>query len=84
MARTGRNFWLWLVISVFLTSIPATIVLMYDQMRRLSPRRVARGGAAPIRCTHCGGVIEPAEADEPDGVALCPHCHLPIDEATVG
>jgi DNA-directed RNA polymerase subunit RPC12/RpoP len=35
MARTGRSFWLWLVITIFATSIPATAVLFRDRSRAL-------------------------------------------------
>ena len=86
MARTGRNFWFWLVVSVLLTSIPATFVLMRDRIRDVSPARRRRQGsaAAPGRCVHCGRWIGPAGPDDADGLAVCPHCHLPIDEANVG
>jgi len=86
MARTGRNFWLWLAISVFFTSIPGTFVLMQDQIRGMSKapsRRAARRGpdAERIRCDQCGQPLRPADVDHSGGLATCPHCGLPLDEA---
>ena len=85
LARTGRNFWLWLVISVFLTSIPGTFVLMRDQVRgaprRRRPRRAGgRPEGGQVRCGRCGKPMRPADVDRSGGVAVCPHCGLPVDE----
>jgi len=85
MAKSGRSFWLWLVLSVFLTSIPGTFVLMRDQIRSLPPRRRGpRGGegaeARQVRCSRCGGLFRPEDVDRSGGAAVCPHCGLPADE----
>lgn len=85
MARSGRSFWLWLVISVFLTSIPGTFVLMRDQVRGAPRRRRPRPASGPpeggqVRCTRCGKPMRPADVDRSGGVAVCPHCGLPVDE----
>ena len=90
MAKTGRNFWLWLAVSVFLTSIPATLMLIYDQYRRSFPKiapkpdRPRRGrGPSTKPCRHCGHSIAPGEVDRIGGVSECPNCHLPIDRDPV-
>ena len=41
MRRSGRSFWLWLVISIFTTSILATMVLFRDQRRGYCPANLA-------------------------------------------
>jgi hypothetical protein len=85
MAKSGRSFWLWLVLSVFLTSIPGTFILMRDQIRNLPPRRRGpRGGeraeAGQVRCSRCGRLFGPEDVDRSGGAAVCPHCGLPVDE----
>jgi len=88
MARTGRSLWLWLLITVFLTSIPATVVLMREQFRAVGRGR--RGPAdeprheRPFRCRHCRKLVRPADVDHSSGVAACPHCGLALDEAETG
>jgi hypothetical protein len=65
MARTGRSFWKWLVISVLLTSLPASLVLVREQVAAIrAPRRSARAG-------------RPAPPPEP---ADTPPDQAPIDE----
>ncbi|MGB2821263.1 MAG: hypothetical protein WBF17_09805 [Phycisphaerae bacterium] len=85
MARTGRSFWLWLIISVFLTSIPGTFVLMRDQLRGMPQRRrrppasrPPEGG--PLRCSHCGKLTRPDDLDRSGGVTTCPHCGMTVNE----
>ncbi len=85
MAKAGRNFWLWLVISVFLTSIPGTFVLMREQIRSTPQRRRPRRASRPpeggqVRCGRCGKPMRAADVDRSGGVAVCPHCGLPVDE----
>lgn len=41
MRRSGRPFALWLVLSILLTSIPAMLLLMYDQYRGTCPADLA-------------------------------------------
>jgi len=93
MAHTGRSFWKWLSITVFLTSIPATVVLMREQMRHARAARRARprrheGPDEPepdlLRCRHCGKLVRPADLDHTGGLAACPFCRLPVDDAEIG
>jgi len=88
MARTGRSFWKWLLITVFCTSIPATILLLREQARRVrggrSSRRRPRGSAPPLRCPHCGDLIRREDLDSSGGAAACPSCGMVIDDTEVG
>jgi hypothetical protein len=45
MARSGRSFWLWLVITIFATSIPGTIVMFRDRSRALARQIPTPGGS---------------------------------------
>ena len=90
MARSGRSLWKWLLITIFCTSIPATVILMREQIRRAHPGR-RRGDppagppdARPFRCPQCSKLIRPADLDHSGGVAVCPHCGLPVDNTEVG
>jgi len=42
MRQSGRSFVLWLAISIFTTSIPATMVLIRDQRRGYNPAMLAQ------------------------------------------
>ena len=94
MRRSGRSFWLWLVISFFTTSILATMVLFRDQRRGCCPASLAdrdeekpdrSGGAGAgdgdetITCDKCGRKMRPAELRGISGKPKCPHCGRKID-----
>jgi DNA-directed RNA polymerase subunit RPC12/RpoP len=91
MRRSGRSFWLWLVITIFTTSILATIVLFRDQRRgynpasladrdeRQGPDRSAAAGDETITCDKCGRTMRPAELRRISGKPKCPHCGRKID-----
>lgn len=90
MAATGRSLWKWLLITFFCTGVPAAIVLYRDEIARRMPHGPpgeATGEPLDVeltRCPHCGRLVPPGEPDAPAGLAECPHCHLPIDEAKLG
>jgi len=88
MRRAGRNFWLWLAVTICFTGIPAVLVYFHDRMKQLQspPRRRSRPAAsnATSRCRHCGRRYRGDEVDDLDGVATCPNCHLPLDEVGIG
>lgn len=81
MRRAGRRFWLWLIMSVLATPVPATIVSFYDYFRylakRQSPGKTRPGG--PGRCPHCGGLLE-GNTRSVAGRKICNNCNLAVDE----
>ena len=90
MRRSGRSFLLWLVISIFTTSIPATMVLFLDQRRgycpasltdqdEKEPDRSAGTGDEMVTCDKCGRKMRPAELRRISGKPKCPHCGRKID-----
>jgi DNA-directed RNA polymerase subunit RPC12/RpoP len=93
MRRSGRSFWLWLVISIFTTSITATMVLFRDQRRgycpanlaeqtdqdEKEPDRSAGGGDEMIICDKCGRKMRLGELRRISGKPKCPHCGRKID-----
>ena len=93
MRRSGRSFWLWLFISIFTTSILATMVLFRDQRRGYCPANLAeqtdqdenepdRSAGADdemITCDKCGRKMRPGELRRISGKPKCPHCGQKID-----
>lgn len=92
MRRSGRSFWLWLVISIFTTSITATMVLFRDQRRGYCPASLAEQtdqdedepdrsapGDEMIICDKCGRKMRPGELRRISGKPKCPHCGRKID-----
>ncbi len=94
MRRYGRRWWLWFVLSVLLTVIPAVVCSYVEYFRQVRRQREAlhppAGGVG--RCRHCGAVLtgEPgrsAAATVPTGGApgqpKCPRCGMPAEEDNV-
>jgi hypothetical protein len=89
MRRSGRSFWLWLVISIFTTSVVATMVLFRDQRRGYCPANMAdrdeeepdraAAGDKTITCDKCGREMRPDELRRVCGKPKCPHCGRKID-----
>ncbi len=90
MRRSGRSFWLWLIISIFTTSILATMVLFRDQRRGYCPASLTDqdaeepdhsdgAGDETITCDKCGRKIRPRELRRLSGKPKCPHCGRKID-----
>lgn len=92
MRRSGRSFWLWLVISFFTTSVLATMVLFRDQRRGYCPASLvdrdeekpdrpgsARDGDEMITCGKCGRKMRPDELRRISGKPKCPHCGRKIN-----
>jgi predicted RNA-binding Zn-ribbon protein involved in translation (DUF1610 family) len=78
MRRTGRSFWLWLVIGVFLSVVPAAAVstMDYVKARRAHHERAAAG---PARCPHCGEMLTARNVRHVGGNRICAGCGLTID-----
>ncbi len=70
--RYNRRRWVWFVISLFFTAIPATIVFWHDYYRSISGRetlpslnrrlrknRSSQPHAPTDRCPHCGEILTP-------------------------
>ncbi|HET6427862.1 MAG TPA: hypothetical protein VFJ30_05605 [Phycisphaerae bacterium] len=83
MRRRGRRWWLWLLISVAFSVIPAAIVSYVDYFRQL--RRADRTGAAGdrwLQCPHCGAVLRRSDLPGAEaGAGHCPRCNGIIDES---
>ena len=94
MRRSGRSFLLWLVISIFTTSILATMVLFRDQRRGYCPASLAEqtdqdenepdrsaggGDDEMITCDKCGRKMRLGELRRISGKPKCPHCGRKID-----
>ena len=83
MARSGHNQWLWFVLSVLLTSLPAAIVMTHERFSWLwkrnqeeQARRSRRGaGDAPADAENQQDELaaDGADSDVP-GMIRCPHC----------
>lgn len=85
LRRSGRRWWLWFIISVLFSVIPAAVVAYVDYFRQLAryraqKRLVAMG--AP-RCPHCGRPMSPRDLRRAGGQAVCPHCGMTFDDTTV-
>ncbi len=87
MRRSGRSFLLWLVITIFTTSILATMVLFRDQRRGYCPASLAdqdreeekpgRSADAEdktITCDKCDRKMRSSELRRISGKPKCPHC----------
>ena len=85
MARNGHNQWLWFVLSVLLTSLPAAIVMTHErfswlwkrtreeQARRSSPARPgSKADDEETQPPHPTG--QTARGDEVPQLVRCPHC----------
>ena len=73
MARNGHNQWLWFVVSVLLTSLPAAIVMTHERFSWLwkrtqeeQARRARRGGGDEDDADDEGADQEQAEETETD------------------
>ena len=76
MRRYGRRFWVWLVICLLCSIIPAAVVSYIDHFRQM--RREHREIAAPPRrCPHCGALIT-GPGREVGGERICDDCGMVV------
>ena len=79
--RYGRRWWVWFLVSLFLTVLPAAIVTYVDHyrlLRRANDRmaRARRGGL----CPSCGVRLTPRDVRRVDGQNICPNCREPLGD----
>jgi hypothetical protein len=94
MARYGRRGWVWFLITLVLTPVPAAVVSCADWFVSLRRRQVSQragdiedeapagdAGDRPVRrCRHCGAVLAGQVGKRIGGRLLCPNCRLPVEE----
>ncbi|HOD81419.1 MAG: hypothetical protein BWX88_05318 [Planctomycetes bacterium ADurb.Bin126] len=83
MARNGHNQWLWFVLSVLLTSLPAAIVMTHERFSWLWTRtreeqarrsgRIVDPGPAEAESQQDELADDETGSDVP-GMIRCPHC----------
>lgn len=79
MRRYGRRWWVWFVVSVFFTLIPAAIVSCVEYSRELRRHREDQAaGARYLQCPHCRAVLSRRDLRHAGGNALCPNCNMVI------
>jgi len=83
MRRYGRRWWVWFLISVFCSVIPAAIVSYIEYFRRL--RQADREGLARrgrVQCPHCGAILDGSDLPGAEaGAGHCPRCNGIIDHS---
>ncbi len=79
MRRYQRRWWVWFLICLCASPIPAAIVSYVDYFRQLRRSR-AGGGAAGTRCPHCRGRLSAEDARRVGGKRVCPHCNMVLEE----
>lgn len=89
--RTGRNALLWFFITLFLTAIPAAVLLLWHNSAWLRRREASKdqpadqeagaaGGGPMVRCPRCRRLFDASREQGPGPVKTCPRCGLPLDE----
>ncbi len=81
MRRYGRRAWVWFVISLFCTFVPAAIVSYVDYFRLVRKANADRGRARRARqCPHCGAQLTARDLRRAGDSYVCPNCRRPVDE----
>lgn len=82
MRRLGRSPVAWFFVTLFLTAVPASVVMLREYRRRRDAAAAGPGRADPdaVRCPHCGAVIAGPGKETPSGVVICPECRQPLGE----
>ena len=75
MRRYGLRWWVWFVISVFCTVIPAVIVSYREEARLV---RESHDESARARregeCPHCGATLTRRDIRRMEGIQRCARC----------
>ena len=81
MRRYGRRWWVWFLISVCFTVVPATVVSYVEYFRQLRRHRAEQARlSGRVRCPHCRAVLTGDELRQAGGRAVCPRCNMVIDD----
>ena len=83
--RYGRRWWVWFLVSLFFTVLPATIVAYLDyfrQLRRANARAAGARRGGP--CPNCGTRLTPRDVRRVDGRDVCPNCRNPLPDDRPG
>ena len=81
MRRSGRRWWVWFLIAVFASVLPAAVVSYVDYFRGLRERRRRPGRAEPAgRCPHCGAPLTGDQVRHVGASGVCGHCGMVLDE----
>ena len=78
MRRYGRRAWVWFLICLFLSVLPAAVVSYVDYFRQLGRYRAQQGLRRVVRCHHCGAVVRREELRLVGGHDVCPRCGMVI------
>jgi uncharacterized paraquat-inducible protein A len=84
--QLGRSRLRWFLLTLFLTAIPASIVLRRVRDELLAKQAAAGEEEPPavpkgfLRCPHCRRLIQPKELDAAAPVRTCPRCGLRMEE----
>ncbi len=79
MRRSGRRWWVWLLISLVLTVIPAVVMSYVDYFRQ---RRGEREGGIS-ECRHCGELMVPRNLRRVAGQTICAACGMVIEQDVI-
>lgn len=88
MGRYGRRWWLWFILSVLFTPLPAAVVSCVDYVRKLLERQRSLYQVEPPedqlpdavrRCPHCRTVLAGAKPRAVAGKSVCPKCGMALD-----
>ena len=81
MRRYNRRWWVWFLISLCATPVPAAIVSCWEYFRQLRRRRQ---GPPPARCPHCGSELTGGDVRRVGGHSICPDCNMVLDDQDYG
>ena len=79
MRRHGRRWWVWFLISLLGSMIPAVIVSHVDYFRELRRRRHGPAAGAE-RCRHCGQPLTGTNVRHVAGQTICAACGMVVGD----